>query len=76
MQKKIRTHTLQKVPFMLLAGGKDAEAGAVSFRFRDGSQRNGVPVDDAVADDRRLGAPARQHLADADAVAGPLASPS
>ncbi|MDD7965070.1 threonine--tRNA ligase [Actinomycetospora lemnae] len=60
MQKKIRTHTLQKVPFLLLAGGKDVEAsgersdgsvwnGAVSFRFRDGSQRNGVPVDDAVA---------------------------
>jgi threonyl-tRNA synthetase len=49
MQKKIRNHTLQKVPFLLLAGGKDADAGAVSFRFRDGSQRNGVPVDDAVA---------------------------
>ncbi|NMO90558.1 threonine--tRNA ligase [Actinomycetospora sp. TBRC 11914] len=49
MQKKIRTHTLQKVPFLLLAGGKDADAHAVSFRFRDGSQVNGVPVDDAVA---------------------------
>jgi threonyl-tRNA synthetase len=49
MQKKIRTHTLLKVPFLLLAGGKDADAGAVSFRFRDGSQVNGVPVDDAVA---------------------------
>ena len=49
MQKKIRNHTLQKVPFLMLAGGKDADAGAVSFRFRDGSQRNGVPVDDAVA---------------------------
>ncbi|WP_433787617.1 threonine--tRNA ligase [Actinomycetospora sp. CA-101289] len=48
MQKKIRNHTLQKVPFLMLAGGKDADAGAVSFRFRDGSQRNGVPVDDAV----------------------------
>ncbi|OLL72629.1 Threonyl-tRNA synthetase [Pseudonocardia sp. Ae168_Ps1] len=48
MQKKIRTHTLQKVPFLLLAGGRDVEAGAVSFRFRDGSQTNGVPVDDAV----------------------------
>jgi threonyl-tRNA synthetase len=48
MQKKIRNHTTQKVPFMLLAGGKDVEAGAVSFRFRDGSQINGVPVDDAV----------------------------
>ncbi|TQM45183.1 threonine--tRNA ligase [Pseudonocardia cypriaca] len=49
MQKKIRTHTLQKVPFMLLVGGRDAEAGAVSFRFRDGTQLNGLPVADAVA---------------------------
>jgi threonyl-tRNA synthetase len=48
MQKKIRTHTMQKVPFLLLAGGKDVEAGAVSFRFRDGTQINGVPVDRAV----------------------------
>jgi threonyl-tRNA synthetase len=48
MQKKIRNHTTQKVPFMLLAGGKDVEAGAVSFRFRDGTQVNGVPVDQAV----------------------------
>jgi threonyl-tRNA synthetase len=48
MQKKIRTHTLQKVPFMLLAGARDVEAGAVSFRFRDGTQVNGVPVADAV----------------------------
>ncbi|MGH3600949.1 MAG: threonine--tRNA ligase, partial [Pseudonocardiaceae bacterium] len=48
MQKKIRTHTTQKVPFLLLAGGKDVESGAVSFRFRDGSQLNGVAVEDAV----------------------------
>ena len=48
MQKKIRTHTTHKVPFLLLAGAKDVEAGAVSFRFRDGSQINGVPVDRAV----------------------------
>ncbi|MPZ65056.1 MAG: threonine--tRNA ligase [Pseudonocardiaceae bacterium] len=48
MQKKIRTHTTQKVPFLLLAGGKDVEAGAVSFRFRDGTQVNGVAVDQAV----------------------------
>ncbi|WP_410580734.1 threonine--tRNA ligase [Amycolatopsis sp. lyj-108] len=48
MQKKIRTHTTQKVPFMLLAGAKDVEAGAVSFRFRDGGQINSVPVADAV----------------------------
>jgi threonyl-tRNA synthetase len=49
MQKKIRTASKQKVPFVLIAGATDAEAGAVSFRFRDGSQRNGVPVADAVA---------------------------
>jgi len=49
MQKKIRNHTTQKVPFMLLAGGKDVDADAVSFRFRDGSQINGVPVAEAVA---------------------------
>jgi threonyl-tRNA synthetase len=48
MQKKIRNHTMQKVPFMLVAGQKDMEAGAVSFRFRDGSQVNGVPVEQAV----------------------------
>jgi threonyl-tRNA synthetase len=49
MPKKIRNHTKQKVPFMLIAGDDDAAKGAVSFRFRDGSQDNGVPVDDAVA---------------------------
>ncbi|MFC0069582.1 threonine--tRNA ligase [Umezawaea endophytica] len=48
MQKKIRTHTMQKVPFMLVAGGNDVESGAVSFRFRDGTQVNGVPVEKAV----------------------------
>ncbi|MEU6558488.1 threonine--tRNA ligase [Nocardia nova] len=49
MQKKIFNHTAQKVPFMLLAGERDVAAGAVSFRFRDGTQVNGVPVADAVA---------------------------
>jgi threonyl-tRNA synthetase len=49
MQKKIRTASKQKVPFVLIAGATDAEAGAVSFRYRDGSQRNGVPVAEAVA---------------------------
>ena len=48
MQKKIRTHTTSKVPFMLLAGERDVEANAVSFRFLDGSQINGVPVERAV----------------------------
>nr|WP_083843147.1 threonine--tRNA ligase [Citricoccus sp. CH26A] len=46
--KKIRTASKEKVPFVLIAGGEDAEAGAVSFRFRDGSQDNGVPVAEAV----------------------------
>jgi len=48
MQKKIRTHTTQKVPLQLIAGEQDRSAGTVSFRFRDGSQTNGIPVDEAV----------------------------
>lgn len=48
MQKKIRNHTTGKVPFMLVAGARDVEAGAVSFRFLDGTQVNGVPVEEAV----------------------------
>ncbi|MFM8897081.1 MAG: threonine--tRNA ligase [Actinomycetales bacterium] len=50
MQKKIRNAQRQKVPYMLIAGDEDIAAGAVSFRYRDGSQRNGVPIDDAVAE--------------------------
>ncbi|WP_104103812.1 threonine--tRNA ligase [Arthrobacter sp. 08Y14] len=46
--KKIRTASKDKIPFVLIAGGDDADAGAVSFRFRDGSQDNGVPVEEAV----------------------------
>ncbi|MFB9164760.1 threonine--tRNA ligase [Arthrobacter psychrochitiniphilus] len=46
--KKIRTASKDKVPFVLIAGGDDADANAVSFRFRDGSQDNGVPVQEAV----------------------------
>ena len=46
--KKIRNAAKQKVPFTLIAGGEDQEAQAVSFRFRDGSQLNGVPVEEAV----------------------------
>ena len=49
MQKKIRNAQLQKVPFMLLAGDRDVEDGAVSIRYRSGEQDNGVPADDAVA---------------------------
>lgn len=47
--KKIRNASKDKVPFTLIAGGEDMEAGAVSFRMRDGSQDNGVAVDEAVA---------------------------
>ncbi|ONH23246.1 threonine--tRNA ligase [Pseudofrankia asymbiotica] len=59
MQKKIRDAQKQKVPYMLIAGDDDVAKGAVSFRYRDGSQRNGVPVDEAVAEildavDRRI----------------------
>ncbi|UIN29284.1 threonine--tRNA ligase [Microbacterium binotii] len=49
MQKKIRTHTTQKVPIQLIAGEQDRSAGTVSFRFRDGTQTNGIPADDAIA---------------------------
>jgi threonyl-tRNA synthetase len=48
--KKIRTAQKSKVPFMLIAGEDDRSAGAVSFRYRDGSQKNGVPLDEAVAE--------------------------
>ena len=59
MQKKIRTAQKQKVPFMLLAGDDDVSKGAVSFRYRSGEQRNGVPVAEAIAEivsavDRRI----------------------
>ncbi|WP_377268282.1 threonine--tRNA ligase [Peterkaempfera sp. SMS 1(5)a] len=50
MQKKIRNAQKAKIPFMLLAGNDDVEAGAVSFRYRSGEQKNGVPVDEAVAE--------------------------
>ena len=48
MQKKIRNHTLAKVPFQLIAGGQDRDNNAVSFRFRDGTQENGIPVSEAI----------------------------
>jgi threonyl-tRNA synthetase len=49
MQKKIRTAQQQKIPFMAIAGDEDVSGGTVSFRYRDGSQRNGVSLDEAVA---------------------------
>ncbi len=48
MPKKIRNHTKAKVPFQLIAGEDDRSLGAVSFRFRDGSQENGVPIETAI----------------------------
>ncbi|GAA4668614.1 threonine--tRNA ligase [Frondihabitans cladoniiphilus] len=48
MPKKIRTHTKQKVPFQLIAGEEDRASGSVSFRYRDGTQENGIPVADAI----------------------------
>ncbi|QKV91628.1 threonine--tRNA ligase [Streptomyces sp. NA02950] len=50
MQKKIRNAQKAKVPFMIIAGDDDVAAGAVSFRYRDGSQKNGIPVDEALAE--------------------------
>jgi threonyl-tRNA synthetase len=52
MQKKIRNAQKQKVPFMLIAGDDDLAAGAVSFRYRDGTQKNGIAIADAVAEIR------------------------
>jgi threonyl-tRNA synthetase len=49
MQKKIRSAQQQKIPFMAIAGDDDVSGGTISFRYRDGSQRNGVPLDEAVA---------------------------
>lgn len=56
--KKIRNASTQKIPFVLIAGGEDVEAGAVSFRYRDGRQENAVPVDEAV---ERVVAAVREH---------------
>ena len=60
MQKKIRTHTTQKVPLQLIAGEQDRAGGTVSFRFRDGTQENGVPIDVATAKIREAIADHRQ----------------
>ncbi|MCW2871104.1 threonine--tRNA ligase [Actinacidiphila oryziradicis] len=50
MQKKIRNAQKSKVPYMVIAGDEDVAAGAVSFRYRDGSQKNGIPRDQALAE--------------------------
>ena len=50
MQKKVRNAQMEKIPFMLIAGEEDQANGAVSFRFRDGSQKNGIPAADAIVE--------------------------
>ena len=50
MQKKVRNAQMQKIPFMIIAGEEDQKAGAVSFRYRNGEQKNGIPVADAIAE--------------------------
>jgi threonyl-tRNA synthetase len=50
MQKKVRNAQMQKIPYMLIAGEEDQKAGAVSFRYRNGEQKNGVPLAEALAE--------------------------
>ena len=66
MQKKIRNATAQKVPLQLIVGEDDRAKGAVSFRFRDGTQRNGVPLAEAIELVTRANADHRQILSAAD----------
>ena len=48
MQKKVRNAQMQKVPYMLIAGEEDMNSGAVSFRYRNGEQKNGIPITQAI----------------------------
>ena len=50
MQKKVRNAQMQKIPYMLIAGEEDVSSNAVSFRYRNGDQKNGVPIADAIAE--------------------------
>ena len=50
MQKKVRNAQMQKIPYMLIAGEEDVNSNAVSFRYRNGDQKNGVPIADAIAE--------------------------
>jgi threonyl-tRNA synthetase len=50
MQKKVRNAQMQKIPFMVIAGEEDMKAGAVSFRYRNGEQKNGILIADAIAE--------------------------
>ena len=54
MQKKVRNAQLQKIPFMVIAGDEDQQAGAVSFRYRNGEQKNGIPVAEAIAEIKKI----------------------
>ena len=54
MQKKVRNAQMQKIPFMVIAGEEDQKAGAVSFRYRNGEQRNGIPINDAIAEIKKV----------------------
>ena len=50
MQKKVRNAQMQKIPYMIIAGEEDMQAGAVSFRYRNGDQKNGIPIAGAIAE--------------------------
>ena len=54
MQKKVRNAQMQKIPFMVIAGEEDQAAGAVSFRYRNGDQKNAIPVADAIAQIKKI----------------------
>jgi len=54
MQKKVRNAQMQKIPFMVIAGEEDQRAGAVSFRYRNGEQKNGIPIKDAIAEIKKV----------------------
>jgi threonyl-tRNA synthetase len=54
MQKKVRNAQMAKIPFMVIAGEEDQTAGAVSFRYRNGEQKNGIPVADAISEIKKI----------------------
>ena len=60
MQKKVRNAQLQKIPFMIIAGEEDMNAGAVSFRYRNGDQKNGIAIADAIAEIKQIVADRKQ----------------
>jgi threonyl-tRNA synthetase len=54
MQKKVRNAQMAKIPFMVIAGEEDQTAGAVSFRYRNGEQKNGIPIADAISEIKKI----------------------